>query len=498
MHNVQKRQSAQPLKKEISHKRYGEDYTAFVLTILRDKRYNVLYVLRRDDKMSYLKKDPKFIQDQPSKLRGYAKQGLSAFLVILLGIITYFVFLRFDTLVSIIGMIFSALSPIIYGLVFAFLMNPIVKKVEKFVRPAVKKIVKKEEHIQSASRVFGIIVALVVFITVIVALFNMIIPELYRSVSDLVATLPGQLKEWVAFVNDMIKKDTTVGNIINTILVKSSEALQNWVQTDLVSWAQNDLLVKTNDIITGVTSGVMSIVNVLKNVLVGLIISFYVLLSKEKFACQGKKLLYAMLKPRNANNIMHITKKADTIFTGFIIGKIIDSAIIGAICFVVLSILRMPYALLVTVIVGVTNIIPFFGPFIGGIPSAILIFLVDPLQGLYFVIFIILLQQLDGNVIGPKILGDSTGLSSFWVIFSILVFSGLFGFAGMIIGVPTFALLYYVVKMYIQERLEQKQLPIDTEKYIETNYVDNNGIFVSEKIEEQKEEEKTDADSSTE
>ena len=159
--------------------------------------------------------------------------------------------------------------------------------------------------------------------------------------------------------------------------------------------------------------------------------------------------------------------------------------------------MKMPYTLLVSVIVGVTNIIPFFGPFIGAIPSAILIMLVDPLKGLYFVIFVLLLQQLDGNVIGPKILGDSTGLSSFWVIFSILVSGGLFGFVGMIVGVPTFALIYYIIKMYIQQRLEQKKLPTDTDYYTETNYVDEEGNFIS--IEEiKKEEEKEDADSSTE
>ena len=159
--------------------------------------------------------------------------------------------------------------------------------------------------------------------------------------------------------------------------------------------------------------------------------------------------------------------------------------------------MKMPYTLLVSVIVGVTNIIPFFGPFIGAIPSAILIMLVDPLKGLYFIIFVLLLQQLDGNVIGPKILGDSTGLSSFWVIFSILVSGGLFGFVGMIVGVPTFALIYYIIKMYIQQRLEQKKLPTDTDYYTETNYVDEEGNFIS--IEEiKKEEEKEDADSSTE
>lgn len=456
------------------------------------------YILGRDDKMSYLEKGPKFIQDKPSKFRGYARQRITTFLVILLGIVTFFVFLRFDAITSGIGTIISALSPVIYGFIFAFLMNPIVKKVEKLVQPLVKKVIKKEERIQGTARGIGIVSALIVIVVVFVALFNMIIPELYKSIRDLVVTLPDQLKEWIAFVNEIVKKDTTVGNMLNTLLVQASESLQKWVQTDLLSWAQNDLLVKTNEILTGVTTSVISVVTSITNVLIGFIISIYILLGKEKFACQSKKMLYAILKPRNANNIMHIAKKADSIFTGFIIGKIIDSAIIGVLCFIGLSILQMPYTLLVSVIVGVTNIIPFFGPYIGAIPSVILILLVDPMKGLYFLIFIILLQQLDGNIIGPKILGESTGLSAFWVVFSILIFSGIFGFIGMIIGVPTFALIYYVVKMYIQERLENKQLPIDTDCYINTNYVNDMGVFVGVEKKEEEKEEEVDADSSTE
>ena len=150
-------------------------------------------------------------------------------------------------------------------------------------------------------------------------------------------------------------------------------------------------------------------------------------------------------------------RKSNSIFGGFIIGKIIDSAIIGVLCFIGVSLLNMPYALLVSVFVGVTNVIPYFGPFIGAIPSAILIMIVDPMKGLYFIIFILLLQQLDGNIIGPTILGDSTGLSAFWVLFSILLFGGLFGVVGMIIGVPTFAVFYYVVKLFITQKLEEKK-----------------------------------------
>ena len=212
--------------------------------------------------------------------------------------------------------------------------------------------------------------------------------------------------------------------------------------------------------------------------MIGVIVSVYVLFSKEKFVSQTKKTVYAVFSTRNANAILHLTRKSNEIFGGFIIGKIIDSAIIGVLCFIGISILRMPYVMLVSVIVGVTNVIPFFGPYIGAIPSAVLIMLADPLKGVYFVIFIFLLQQLDGNFIGPKILGNSTGLSAFWVIFSILLGGGLFGFPGMLMGVPTFAVIYYIVQTIVNRRLENKNLPTQSDFYDELSYVDDSGSYV--------------------
>ena len=189
-------------------------------------------------------------------------------------------------------------------------------------------------------------------------------------------------------------------------------------------------------------------------------------MTKEKFIGQAKKIIYAIFRPRYGNVVMEVGRKADEVFGGFFIGKIIDSLIIGCICFVSLAILRMPYVALVSVIVGVTNIIPFFGPYIGAIPSAILIFLVDPMKGIYFIIFIIVLQQVDGNVIGPKILGNTTGLSPFWVIFAILLFGGSFGVIGMLFGVPIFAVLYYIIKQVVEHVLKRRHLPEETDEYI--------------------------------
>lgn len=187
---------------------------------------------------------------------------------------------------------------------------------------------------------------------------------------------------------------------------------------------------------------------------------------------------YHCSTPSHANVVRIFTQKANDIFGGFLIGKIIDSAIIGVLCFIGLSFLNMPYTMLVSVIVGVTNVIPFFGPYIGAIPSTLLILLANPIKGIYFLIFILLLQQLDGNFIGPKILGNSTGLSSFWVIFSILLGGGLFGFLGMLLGVPTFAVIYYIIELIIDGRLHRKNLPESSDYYDEYSFVDDTGKYV--------------------
>lgn len=198
----------------------------------------------------------------------------------------------------------------------------------------------------------------------------------------------------------------------------------------------------------------------------------YVLASKEKFAGQAKKILYATFKPVRANVILETIRKSNEIFGGFISGKILDSAIIGVLAYIVLSIMKMPDTILVAVIIGVTNVIPFFGPFIGAVPSFLIIVLQNPVQGLYFLIFVFILQQIDGNIIGPKILGDSTGLSSFWVVFAIMIFGGLWGFVGMLLGVPIMAVIYYVAQRTVSYFLRKRGLTDATDDYIELERVD--------------------------
>lgn len=455
--------------------------------------YNNTYLRKDGVKMNYYDKEPQFVKKQPSKLREHFRRGMTTLVVIVVGVLFFFAVWRFDELAAVIGKVFDVLMPIIYGLVIAFLLNPIVKRVEQFLSPRLKKVIKKEQAVHKTARSVGVIVSFIIAIAVITALFNMLIPELYKSIYDLVVALPSHIDTVSARANEFLHEETFLGKTVKSVLLESGEALEIW----FLDWVQNDLLRQTNNLMTSLTEGVIGVVNGVVDILIGFIVAIYLLFGKEKFLGQCRKMVYAFNTPRRANIILHLASKTNKTFSGFIIGKIIDSAIIGVLCFIGLSILKMPYTLLVSVIVGVTNVIPVFGPYIGAIPSAILILLVDPMKGLYFVIFIFLLQQLDGNVIGPMILGDSTGLSAFWVMFAILIGGGLFGLVGMIVGVPTFAVIYYIIKMFIQQKLEQKKLPVETENYNEKNYVGDDGTFVVP-VEEVKEEEIEDADSSTE
>ena len=401
----------------------------------------------------YYTSQPSFGSKKTSRFWHQISRDVRIFVVIAACIVFYFALLRMTNISEVFGEIYQVLKPIIYGLVIAYLLNPIVKLVDTHFEPWIKKKFPRIKNAGGISRGAGILLAIVVMFALIVALCNMMIPELYRSIRDMILTVPSQLNR---FIGKM----------------------------------RTDLLNQVNVLMSNLTVGVINVVKELCYVLIGVIVSVYVLFSKEKFASQCKKLVYAIMRPSRANMVLHLTIKSNEIFGGFIIGKIIDSAIIGVLCFVGLSILDMPYTMLVSVIVGVTNVIPFFGPYIGAIPSAVLILLSDPKMGIYFIIFVFLLQQLDGNIIGPKILGDSTGLSAFWVVFSILFGGGMFGFVGMILGVPTFAVIYYIVKMLVNHQLENHTLPTDTGAYDQFGYVNNEGEYARVDEATEKKEEK--------
>lgn len=439
-------------------------------------------VTKKDDKVNEKEKKksvensgyyinrPKFGNNGPSKLKQQFSQGLTLLLVVIVCLLIYFALLRLEMISNVIHLILGILKPIIYGFAIAYLLNPIVKKVDEHLIPYINKHFPNSKKAAQISRGTGIFIAVILLISIITALCNMMLPELYKSIWNMVSTVPSQLNTAVDQITKMMSKDTTTGQLFTNVLMQATDFIQNWMKTDLLE--------QVNVVMSNLTVGVINIVKELFNGIIGIIISVYVLWGKEVFSQQAKKIVYAIFKPNSANMILHLTIKSNEIFGGFIIGKIIDSVIIGILCFIGLSILKMPYTLLVSVIVGVTNVIPFFGPYIGAIPSAILITLSNPIKGLYFLIFILILQQIDGNIIGPKIIGNSTGLSAFWVVFSILLGGGLFGIPGMILGVPTFAVLSYIVTMLINHNLEKKNLPTEASCYDELSYVDTDGTYV--------------------
>ena len=420
---------------------------------------------------AYYSARPKLGTKGPSKLRQQFGRGITIFLVVAASILFYFALLRLTNLSDMLSRVIDVVKPVIYGCVIAYLLNPIVKNVDKYLLPVLEKKMKKKESAAGISRGLGVLTAVLVLICLIVALCNLLIPELYFSIRNMIFTLPGQLNDLVNQLNDMATSDSTTSAFLKTAVEEGTHMLETWLRTDL--------LTKTNELMSNLTVGVINVINTVFDFLIGLIVSIYILFSKETFTSQCKKSVYALFSPHRANMILHFTTKSNEIFGGFVIGKIIDSAIIGVLCFFGLSVLDMPYIVLISVIVGVTNVIPFFGPYIGAVPSTILIMLSDPMKGLYFIIFILVLQQFDGNILGPKILGNSTGLSAFWVIVAILLGGGLFGFVGMVMGVPAFAVLYYVAELILNSKLERKNLPASSKMYDPVSYVDDDGCYMS-------------------
>lgn len=392
------------------------------------------------------------------------KIGLMIFVTFVCCILFFFILFRYEGFSNIWGEIMRAAQPIIIGLVLAYLLNPVMQFAEqgayRFLRPRLK----TEEKAKKGARALGIAFALLFLIAIIALLTAAIVPSVTASVVSLIDTAPGSVRNFINWLESGVLGNFAATEMFGDYLTKASETLQQWLQDTLLPQAQT--------YIAQVTSGVISVVKVFLNFIIGIIVASYVLMIKEKLLGQSKKLVYSVFKLKHCNTIVEIVHKADEIFGGFIIGKIIDSAIIGVICYVCCCIMRMPYAMLVSVVVGVTNIIPVFGPFIGAIPSLFLVVLESPWHALYLLIFIIVLQQVDGNIIGPKILGNSTGLSSFWVMFAILIGGGMFGFLGMLLGVPVFALIYYIVRKLVNNSIKKRKLPMDTDAYVRMSRID--------------------------
>ena len=401
----------------------------------------------------------------------YLYWGITAFLVIACSILFYYVLFHRSSFTGGIGKIIQISMPIIDGFVLAYLITPILNKVEKcIIKPIyIKADIPMTSKNKQRMRAISILLTIVLILIVFYEFFGLIIPEVIRSVQSIIFQMPVYVNNLTNWALGLIKDNPDLEIAVNQLINQYSAKIMDYVNTNL--------LPHINELIKTLSLSVLGVFKAFWNFIIGFILSIYVLGSKEKFAGQAKKIAYALFDRKGGNELISNFRFIHSTFIGFIGGKIVDSIIIGIICFICTNIIGTPYAILVSVIVGVTNVIPFFGPWIGGIPSALLVLMVDPLQALYFVILILVIQQFDGNILGPKILGDSTGLSGFWVIFAITIFSGLFGVLGMIVGVPIFAVIYAAIKSVVNRLLRKKDLPTDIPPYMTVGQIDESKVF---------------------
>lgn len=411
------------------------------------------------------------------KFAPYLAAGVTAFSVIAAAILLFFLIYHFSAVRLLLSTLALILRPIFYGLVLAFLLLPIHRHIYQFLLalfPEWKWMASRRESILSF---ISIVLSLLFAVLVVYILLAMVIPQVLSSIVGLVNAFPGYLRSVQEWLTDFFQRHPDIQEAVLPYYEQMSKGLEAWFTESSVlgnlqsadaaiEWVQKELMPRLSGVFSGVYAGLWAMVMLLKDLLIAVIVSVYVLVRKDKFAAQSKKITYSLFSTRVADFLVEEARSAYRILSGFINGKLLDSLIIGIIALVCCNLLKFPYPMLLAVIIGVTNIIPFFGPFIGATPCALLILLVSPLQCLYFCIFILVLQQFDGNILGPKILGDSTGLDSFWVLFSILLFGGLFGFAGMVLGVPVFAMIYSAISRLVRYGLKRRGLPQDTAQYL--------------------------------
>lgn len=370
--------------------------------------------------------------------------------VAICALIIYFIF-NFKIISAFASKLFSILSPIFVGFVIAYLINPLVTLFEK----KVFLFKKAKKDLQRTKRVLSVMCAYVVVLAVLTAILAIIIPQLYSSFETFVNNISIYQEKLEGWADSLFDKSSRYYPIVQRLITVFDEFLDKAVAYI------TELLPKAISLIKSVSVIVV-------NLLVSIFVSIYMISRKEHLIAQSKKLICSVFNTKWVNRIADFSQMLDDSVGGFIRGKLIDSAIIGVLCYIVMIILRLDYAMLISVIVGVTNVIPFFGPFIGAIPSAFVLLMVNPREVIPFLIAILLIQQLDGNFIGPKILGSSMGLSAFWILVAIVIMSGLFGFAGMIIGVPIFSVVYVLIERLVDKRLEAKRLPVEVESYYHT------------------------------
>lgn len=405
---------------------------------------------------------------EKSDFKKYIYTGITAVAVIAFCILFWYCIQYWDSVMGMIKKILGIVAPIIYGAVLAYLTSPIYNRVRDGVKKLLAGVWKDEKHVNGLAKAVGTLASLALVLAIVAGMFQMLIPQLLESLKGIRDSFPQYLQNLYTWIQQVLSDNPDIEEMVINNLQNGVQTFEGWLQNSFTRIDMNRLA----DFVTGVSSSVISLLEFVKNWLLGLIVMVYLLNIKDVLIAQAKKIVYSCLNLRWANSVVEEMRLVNQMFGGFIIGKLVDSLIIGIICFVGVSLMKMPFPMLLSVIIGVTNVIPFFGPFIGAIPTGFLVLLVSPIKCLYFLLWILLLQQFDGNILGPKILGNSTGLSSFWVLFSILLFGGLFGFVGMIIAVPAFAVIYDLIAKAVHYSLRRKKLSMTTEDYKDLDHID--------------------------
>ena len=398
----------------------------------------------------------------PEDLRG---KTLSNIMVVCIGIIMAAAVLHFGQIWHFLQNVMRKAMPICIGFAIAFVLLPAVRRVEAFF----SRLVFRRKPRPHLGRVLSIIIVYILMLALLAGFFAILVPQVISSLKSVVTIVSNAVPRSTQDIHDILENAT----LLQRLGLDKERVMEIWRNASAqLSSHLSQLSTYTNVLINNLLaiagSISSSVYQVLFHALVGLIASIYLLLDRERFCAQVKKVCYATMKPATCDTLIYWTRRANDIFAGFISGKILDSLIVGIICYVCMLLFGIEYPLLISVIVGVTNIIPFFGPYIGAIPSILFLLLVNPMSALWFGIFILVLQQIDGNIIGPLILGDHVGLSAFWIMLAITIGGGLFGFAGMLLSVPTFALIYAISRTIIDKRLQARGLPAETDHYIVT------------------------------
>ncbi|MBO4280221.1 MAG: AI-2E family transporter [Lachnospiraceae bacterium] len=427
-------------------------------------------------KRSRRRKERKGLKGSFARARAYRGQAAAAFLVLVGALLFYYFLHSLPFFARGIKKLVAAMAPAIWGFCIAFLMNPIVRFLEKhFIRFGQKRKPKKDEtpekreaRIRGRSRGFAILITVVMVITLLTLLFVAVIPEFLSSIGTLIENIPEYGAYVREFMENLISRNKVVEDALTPVIENFTKGLEDFLSNRLT-----DIMTMSAGLLKNAVTATLKLVF---NLLIGLIFAIYMMKDKEYLIGLAKKIIFAIFPKKTAKVTVQTLHKANGIFSTAILGKILDSAIIGMICFIGTNILGFFFELegiaqykgLVSIVIGVTNVIPFFGPFIGGIPCAFLIFCVHPLDGLIFALFILVLQQFDGNYLDPHIVGKKVGMKPIYVLLACTVFSKLWGILGMLIAVPTFALVYSILKSYLEVKLVEKNLPKDTASYITT------------------------------